>query len=407
MRSNRRSWTSPVATLLFLLFVSTWIVAAWSGLQDPVDPLDTSDFVWAFSFTAFPLVGWLLAVKHPQNPLGWIFLTFPTAIAVGILGQDFAPEIARAGYSAIAFTLFELGGWLFAFGFWLLLVPGILLFPDGRLLNNRFRWALLGSALLLVVMGLTVLIGTETSCIEESLPEGGVCTLSVDNPLRLSATVNLSTLTRTLLFLLLPVMGVITIAGVVVRYRQSTGDVRQQIKWVAWLASAGILLFIGVTVIEDLFGITLNDWVGTLTFMVITVGLPVAIGVAIFKYRLYDIDRVISRTAAYALVVGILAGVFVVSVTLAQQLLPVESQFGVVVSTLVVAALFNPLRRRVQSVVDRRFNRSRYDAQRVLDEFSIRLRDSVDLDLMQLALLSAAQENLQPSHLSLWVRERK
>ena len=130
-------------------------------------------------------------------------------------------------------------------------------------------------------------------------------------------------------------------------------------------------------------------------------------GVAIFKYRLYDIDRIISRTAAYAIVVGVFAAVFVATVTLTQRLLPVDSQFGIVASTLVVAALFNPLRRRVRDTVDRRFNRSRYDAQRVLDEFSMGLRDGVDLELMQAALLSAADQTMQPSHLSLWIRERK
>ena len=209
-----------------------------------------------------------------------------------------------------------------------------------------------------------------------------------------------------LLFVLLPIMGAISFIGIVVRYRQSTGEIRQQIKWVAWVASAGILLMLGVTLIEDVVGISLNDWVGVLTFMMITVGLPVAIGVAIFKYRLYDIDRIISRTAAYALVVGILAAVFVMSVTLTQQLLPIESQFGVVASTLVVAALFNPLRRRVQSVVERRFNRSKYDAQRVLDELSIQLREDVDLEPLLAAPLSATQETMQPSYVSLWVRER-
>ena len=406
MNSDRGRWASTLATVLLVLFVSTWLVSAWLGLQDPVDPIGASDFLFAISFTAFPVVGWLIAVRQPQNPLGWIYLAFPVAIALGIIGQEFAAPIARAGYGAGAFILTELGGWLFVFGFWLLLVPGILLFPDGRLPNDRFRWALLGSALLLVALGLMVLIGTESSCIEESVPQGGVCSFSVDNPLKFSSTLDLSSVPETLLFVLLPIMGAISFIGIVVRYRQSTGEIRQQIKWIAWVASAGILLMLGVTVIEDVVGISLNDWVGVLTFMMITVGLPVAIGVAIFKYRLYDIDRIISRTAAYALVVGILAAVFVMSVTLTQQLLPIESQFGVVVSTLVVAALFNPLRRRVQSVVERRFNRSKYDAQRVLDELSIQLREDVDLDPMLTALLTATQETMQPSYVSLWVRER-
>jgi len=152
--------------------------------------------------------------------------------------------------------------------------------------------------------------------------------------------------------------------------------------------------------------LALSPWVELLAFLPILIGLPVAVGVAIFKYRLYDIDRIISRSAAYALIVLVLLAVYVVSVTLIQRLLPVRNQLGIVISTLVVAALFSPLRRRVQNAVDRRFNRSKYDANRVLDEFSRQLRDDVDLEQMQVALLSAAQETMQPSHLSLWVRER-
>ncbi len=141
--------------------------------------------------------------------------------------------------------------------------------------------------------------------------------------------------------------------------------------------------------------------------ILITISLPIAIGIAIFRFRLYDVDRIISRTASYALIVGSLAAVFVISVTLIQQLLPIEGQLGIVVSTLVVASLFNPLRSRIQGAVDRRFNRSRYDAQKVLDDFGVRLREDVDLELMQAALIGAASETLQPAHLSLWVRDQK
>jgi hypothetical protein len=167
-----------------------------------------------------------------------------------------------------------------------------------------------------------------------------------------------------------------------------------------------LLTNFGMAIGEEVLRLIVSPWVEFLAFLPIFVGLPVTVGVAIFKYRLYDIDRIISRSAAYALIILVLVAVYVVSVTLIQRLLPIQNQLGIVISTLVVAALFSPLRRRVQNAVDRRFNRSKYDADLVLDEFSRQLRDDVDLEQMQVALLSAAQETMQPSHLSLWVRER-
>jgi uncharacterized membrane protein YdcZ (DUF606 family) len=196
------------------------------------------------------------------------------------------------------------------------------------------------------------------------------------------------------------------VTAVFLRYLRSTGDTRQQIKWVAFVAAAGLLTNFGMAIGEEVLRLIVSPWVEFLAFLPIFVGLPVTVGVAIFKYRLYDIDRIISRSAAYALIILVLVAVYVVSVTLIQRLLPIQNQLGIVISTLVVAALFSPLRRRVQNAVDRRFNRSKYDADLVLDEFSRQLRDDVDLEQMQVALLSAAQETMQPSHLSLWVRER-
>ncbi len=205
---------------------------------------------------------------------------------------------------------------------------------------------------------------------------------------------------------LLALIVVLSLVGLIVRYIRSALEVRQQIKWVVFFAALSIVPLLVISLATPFLGLSTPGGLPTILLMFFTISLPIAIGVAIFRYRLYDIDRIISRTASYAILAGILAAAFFLSVALTQQLLSIEGQFGIVVSTLVVAALFNPLRIRVRNTVDRRFNRSRYDAQRVLDEFAVRLRENVELESMQSSLMSTTQETMQPSHLSLWVRDQ-
>ena len=186
------------------------------------------------------------------------------------------------------------------------------------------------------------------------------CDLFVDNPLHLPIVGRLSASLGSVVDPLLALIVVLSLVGLLVRHRRSVGDVRQQIKWVLFVAAVGIVPLILITFARQVLGFTGFERFDTIQLMFFTIGLPMAIGVAIFKYRLYDIDRIISRTAAYAIVVGVLAAVFVATVTLTQRLVPLDSQFGIVASTLVVAAL-----------------------------------------------LSAADQTMQPSHPSLWIRDRK
>ena len=402
-------WTTALATLLLAVVVVAWTLGAWLSAQELDEPIHPLDVVWVLSFLVFPTVGWLISVKFPHNPLGWIYLAFAILAGAGSAMEEVATLQAHAGNFGTAATLIQGGGWLFGLALTLVLGPGVLLFPDGRLPGHRWRFVLWGTAALLILNGVFLLFGAARACIEP-IWEVGVfigCDMFVDNPLHLPIVGRLSASLGPVVDPLLALIVVLSLVGLLVRYRRSAGDVRQQIKWVLFVAAVGIVPLILVFFARQVLGFTGFERFDTIQLMFFTIGLPAAIGVAIFKYRLYDIDRIISRTAAYAIVVGVLAGTFVASVALTQQLLPVENQLGIVISTLVVAALFNPLRRRVRDTVDRRFNRSRYDAQRVLDEFSIGLRDGVDLELMQAALLSAADQTLQPSHLSLWIREGK
>ncbi len=409
MSNTRFRWTTALATLLLAVVVVAWVYGGLLSGQELDEPIHPLDVMWVLSFLVFPTVGWLISVKLPHNPLGWIYLAFAILAVAGSAMEEVATLQAHAGNFATAAMLIQGGGWLFGLALTLVLGPGLLLFPDGRLPGHRWRFVLWGTAALIILNAVFGLFGATTACIEPIWDAGVLigCDMFADNPLHMPIVEQLSAILGPVVDPLLMLIVVLSLVGLLVRYRRSAGEVRQQIKWVLFVAAVGIVPLILVSFARQVLGFTGFERFDTIQLMFFTIGLPVAIGVAIFKYRLYDIDRIISRTAAYAIVVGVLAAVFVATVTLTQRLLPLDSQFGIVASTLVVAALFNPLRRRVRDTVDRRFNRSRYDAQRVLDEFSIGLRDGVDLEDMQAALLSAADQTMQPSHLSLWIRERK
>jgi len=178
-------------------------------------------------------------------------------------------------------------------------------------------------------------------------------------------------------------------------YRGSTGDLRQQLKW---LMVGGALCVVGI-----LAGALLSGLLSGLLFLGI-LAFPVCIGIAILKYRLYDIDRLISRTLSYLIVTGLLIGVYVGLVTLTTRALPLSSPVGVAASTLAVAALFNPVRRRAQRLVDRRFNRARYDADATIAAFTAALRSEIDLDRVQSDLVDVVSRSMQPAHVSVWIR---
>jgi hypothetical protein len=189
-----------------------------------------------------------------------------------------------------------------------------------------------------------------------------------------------------------------SVAAFVVRFRRSTGDARQQLRWVG--VSLGLAVGLGVV------GAFL--W-GTVSYAealpaLASLALPAGIAVAVLKYRLYDIDRLISRTISYTILTGLLVGLFVGIVAVMTDVLPLSSPVGVAASTLASAALFNPLRRRVQHAVDRRFNRARYDAEAIVSAFTSRLRDAVDLDTVRNELLLAVEQAVEPAHASLWLR---
>jgi hypothetical protein len=191
--------------------------------------------------------------------------------------------------------------------------------------------------------------------------------------------------------------------GQLIGYRRLTGDARAQQKWVI---SGAVISFLAVTtnVLPYPFSTTGNGVTVSYFVSWALAALPVAMGIGILKYRLYEIDRIVSRTLSYAILTLLLVGTFLGLVAVTTHLLPFSSNVGVAASTLAAAALFNPLRVRVQRAVDRRFNRARYDAEATVNEFSARLRDAVDLDAVQAELLATVQGAVEPAHVSVWIR---
>jgi hypothetical protein len=350
----------------------------------------------------FGVLGFVVAWRKPGNPLGWLLLG-----AVGFL----VLSGAAGSYTVAVYRLHHPGlplGWVAV-----LLQPGwapaialfgltVLLFPDGRLPGPRWRWALWAylAVAALWIAG-TVVISVWAIAGHHVQVDSGGNLLAIDHPTGWAAwwgTV------QGLFFPLLGACWLASLAGQVLSYRRSSGERREQLKWLiggSAIAVTGGLLAVPFSNSPDR---ALNI-IGSVA-LVGVLALPVSMGVAILKYRLYDIDRILSRTVAYTIITGLLVGVYAGLVLLATQVLGFASTWAVAGSTLAAAALFSPLRRRVQRLVDRRFNRARYDADRTVAMFAARLQDAVDLDTVHADLLSTVSASLQPAHLSVWLPER-
>ena len=351
------------------------------------------------------LVGGLLIARIPRNPIGWLLglsgLAFALMFATGAYG--WSALVARPGSlpaGEIA-TLVSSVAFPPALGSLVLL---LLFFPSGRGLGGRWVWLERGMILLIFTITMTALFKDVPIQIAAPLTEGsGPNGRFIPNPLAqhgplgvvIAALAPLGESGSIPIVLLGPL-------SLIVRYRRSNAVEREQIKWLAYSATISL----GLLVASNFVPSEIANWTWGLGAM--TLGLfPIAIGVAILRYRLYDIDLIIRRTLVYAAVSATLLAAYVGGVALFQRLLaPVTEGNGaaVAISTLAVVALFQPVRRRIGSAVDRRFYRSRYDAERTLEAFSTRLRDEVDLDAVRHDLVSAAQRTVQPAHASVWIR---
>ena len=343
----------------------------------------------------FAAVGTLVAYRQPRNPIGWLLLVTALTSAGGADAGFYAVRayhIDHDGLPLSRLAVFLTQGWASM----LVLLPlPILFFPDGKV-SRRWRWTLW-----LYVAQASVLIG------HLLVEDFGAFT---DHPLRLDSSGELKTLGGNgngagfaAIVLIYFAVSLSWVIRQVVLYRRSTGDQRQQRKWL--LAGGSVAVFgflLAISVGSSNHGVILSV-LGKAGFVGLA-ALPISIGIGILRYRLYDIDRLISRTLSYALLTGLLVSVFAGIVVLTTRVLPFSSPVGVAASTLAAAALFNPLRTRLQRLVDRRFNRARYDAEATVAAFGAQLRGAVDVEAVLDELAAAAAGSLEPAHVTVWVR---
>jgi len=346
----------------------------------------------------FIVVGLILVRTRPRNPIGWMML------AAALFGSTTA---VAGPYAILAYRLhdhlplpqiavFLQPAWAPTI---VLFALSIMLFPDGVLPSGRWRWlmgtvAVVGSVWMLGAFA----IAAETIALGHVVIEPSGDLKQIDYPTSGWAWWGVW---QAVWFVLLLCVGLVWLVSRVPAYRAATGERRQQLKWLIFGGSAAV---IGVVL-----SVVLSGFSGVLGFIssaaiLGVLGIPISIGVGITKYRLYDIDRIISRTLAYALLTGLLVGVFVGLVLLTTRVLPFSSPVGVAASTLAALALFNPLRGRIQRAVDRRFNRAHYDAETTVAAFATRLRNAVDVDTVLDELAAAAGASLEPTHVSVWIK---
>jgi hypothetical protein len=351
--------------------------------------------------------GRLIAGRAPGNAIGWLLALVGLLLAGELLTEQYAvyglvtaphslPAVKITGWFSVVLAVLAIFAVLFV----------LLLFPDGRLPSPRWRPAQLAFG---VVMVATAASQMQTG----QLISGGLTDVldnahaSYPNPVGIFPRHGWFAGFVALAALLTTAAGLTAVASVFARRRRASAERRKQLEWLGYVGVLTLGL-IAVLLLGVIFGGSAATWIGNLLWILCVLtpvaGIPVACAVAVLRYRLYDIDRLISRTLAYAVVTGLLVGVYSGLVLLATRVLPLHTPVAVAGSTLVAAALFSPLRRRVQLKVDRQFNRGRYDADQMVAAFTSRLKDTVNLDSVRDDLANVVYQALEPTLISLWIK---
>jgi hypothetical protein len=389
------SWS--LATLSVVLVVGGIALAQMTRSTAPERPYyDPVDAVFALATVlTFSVVGAIIASRQPRNAIGWIFCGIGLVVSLNSLTGSYA-EYQLAGGSASG-RLPETAAWFSSWSWTLwLYVPTtflLLLFPDGRLPSPRWRPVAWGAALGVIsfVAGYALEPGPLEQFPRITNPYG------VDSPILDAIAVAGAILAGASMLA--------SAVSLIVRMRRAGRVQRQQIKWLAY----GGAVVVGAVFVGGVIAIWFEE-VGISLISIGLLGVPIFTGVAIARHRLYEIDVVINRTLVYGSLTATLALVYFGGVTATQGIFRAltgqeqQPQLAIVVSTLVIAALFNPLRRRIQGFIDRRFYRRKYDAAKTLEAFSAKLRDETDLDALSDELVRVVRETMQPAHVSLWLR---
>jgi hypothetical protein len=397
------AWCMCMVSLLLTTFGLLFLALSRSPVGAPVyagAPVFDYWLVNTVVAVSFSVVGAMITPHFPsQNPVGWIFCAIGLVAGLRLFVAEYAivtllaepgsvPSLLPGG-EALAWISSWL--WVSHLGLFVFLA---LLFPDGRPPSPRwwpFAW----------LVGVAVVVGTVAVAL---WPETAAGFDLVNHPLGIEVATNTINPVENILYAL----GLIAATSLLVRLRHSKGVERQQVKWFAYavtvLATSAILAY----VVSESMDVAWLRWVSSVLVMGSVVGLPVAVGIAVLKYRLYNIDLLINRTLVYGALTAVLVLVYFGGVVLFQVLFRTltghESQLGIVASTLAIAALFNPSRRRIQSLIDRSFYRRKYDAAKTLATFSAKLREETDLEALSDDLIEVVKETMQPAHVSLWLR---
>jgi len=385
-----------LAVLVLALAAAGWPLAALA--HQSMNAGSGGPPFWAL--VPFGVVGFVVAWRKPGNLLGWCLVGMAVAGALSEDGSFYAVADYRLRHGTLPLgwvAMLAQPGWAIAIA---LIVLALLPFPDGKPAFPRMRWVLwLYLALGLLWMGGAYGITLDVLVRHDIRIDSGGNLIALGDSASSPAWWNV---VQDVFLVVVGLSALLSLAGLVVSYRRSAGERRQQLKWLLGGFSVGL----AAVVLAIVLGQGTGWWkVAAHVAVVLAVfAVPVSMGVAILKYRLYDIDRILSRTVAYVIVTGLLVGIYAGLVLLATGVLGLHSSVAVAVSTLAAAALFNPLRRRVQRWVDRRFNRARYDADQTVAAFAAQLKDAVDLDSVRDGLAAVVQEVLEPAHVSVWIQ---
>src|SRR5215210_672937 len=403
MKRRTAAWMAWSVWALCLARFSCPVLLDFFNPSVPTRGGPFSNLFIAVALLAYPTVGAIVASRRPKNLVGWILCAIGLLFGVEAFAEAYPYYALAAGSDSLPGGVYM--AWFSAKSLWLLdLFLGsallVLLFPNGQLLSRSWR------AVVWLAVG-----GSAITAFAHATSPGRISPYRISNPFGIERN------PRSILELLgdlgaatVLVCCVLEVISIFVRLQSAEGEERQQIKWFAY--AAAVLLstfFLGLPLTAVIATIGLG-WVAPIPIVIGILAIPAAVGIAMLRYRLYDIDVVINRTLVYGSLTLMLALVYFGGVTATQAVFTgltgqeEQPQLAIVVSTLVIAALFNPLRRRIQSFIDRRFYRRKYDARKTLEDFSAQLRDETDLEALSDDLVVVVRETMQPSHVSLWLR---
>ena len=392
MSGRSASWLAWSACVLSLALTALSVLLIVSLLRSGT-PIYYYWLETSMVAAGYSTVGAIVAARLPESPIGWLFCAIGLCFAIVHFCAEYAsyallaPSRSLPGGEAFAW----LTSWVWVGGLGLVVFLD-LLFPNGRLPGARWRWFARFTAAALL-----------PAAVLAALSPGLILSSTLDNPLGIEGLPNTSKAIEAFMYALV----VVGVSSMLARLRHAGRLERQQIKWFAYATVVVISGVILKNVLYPPMGALWVWWVGLILTTVGVVSSPIAMALAIFRYRLYQIDLLINRTLVYGPLTATLVALYFAVIVVLQRLFVVligeQSTLAVVASTLVIAALFNPFRRRIQSVVDRRFYRRKYDARKTLEAFSAQLREETDLEALSHDLVGVVRETMQPAHVSLWL----